>query len=140
VLAGAIALTSCDEPSVHIYSGQLYEQAAGCLDPSTGIDVISGQSTGDNCPPACLVATSNGQTFVYVSTVCPPYPPGFATEQADAAADPNDPCVGAFAALQSGAVCSAQADGGADATAEAGGDGGAEAAADAPPDDAPGGE
>jgi hypothetical protein len=123
-VAGPVA---CDDPSQHVYSGQLFDPQAQCVESSsTGLDVIGGAATGDTCAPACLVASSQ----VYVSTVCPPYPPAFTVEAADATAGASDPCTAALAAFAAGNTC------GADASTESGpgDDGGEEGGPDAPED------
>jgi hypothetical protein len=126
-VAAAVAACGCDNPSVHVYSGQAYDTQAQCVQPfSTALDVISGPSTGNACPPACLV----GSTQVYVSVVCPPYPPGYGVEAQDAALAASDPCTAALAAYAAGTMCGG-GDGG------PGDDGGG---ADAPSDAGDGGE
>ena len=65
------------------------------------------------------------QTFVYVSTTCPPYPADYTPESQDQATDPSDPCTGAFAAFGADAACPPQCtDGGADVCIPTGDDGG----------------
>jgi hypothetical protein len=103
--ASALALAACDDVNVHVYSGQLFVAQGQCLQPSTGLDLISGPATGNNCGPACLTETTPGGPVVYVSTVCPPYPQGASIEAPDAALDGGDPCVAAFSALAGGATC-----------------------------------
>jgi len=125
VVAATAVVASCDSQNDHIFSAQQYEPATGCLDPSTGIDVISGAATGDNCDPVCLSITQNGQSYTYLSTVCPPYPNAYTTEAADAATDAADPCVAAFIAADAGgcipSACGGD-DGGEGGCTEAGGD------------------
>ena len=72
--AAVLALASCDDVNVHILSGQLYQPQADCLEPSSGIDVVNGGSTGDNCDPQCLSIGEGDATAIYVTTMCPPYP------------------------------------------------------------------
>ena len=100
-LSVLLVIASCDDVNVHILSGQLYEPQAACLDPSTGIDVVNGGSTGDNCAPQCLSVTSGDATSTYVTTVCPPYPGDYTVEAEDATTGAGDPCTGAFAAYDS---------------------------------------
>lgn len=136
--AAVLALASCDDVNVHILSGQLYQPQADCLEPSSGIDVVNGGSTGDNCDPQCLSIGEGDATAIYVTTMCPPYPLDYAVEAVDATAGPGDPCTGAFAAFDSSdSSCPENlGDGGdAEASAEASADGGAEAAPDAPQGD-----
>jgi hypothetical protein len=131
-----LAVAACDDVNVHILSGQLYVPQDNCIEPSTGIDVVNGGSTGDNCAPLCLTITSGDATSVYVTTMCPPYPqdPGYITEAEDAATSDADPCMGAFAAYESeGGLCPAvlpEAGGEADAAGD-GGTGSSDAGAEA---------
>jgi hypothetical protein len=114
VAIAAAAGTGCDDPSQHVYSGQLYDPQAQCVSgSSSALDVIAGAATGDTCAPACLVALV-ASSQVYVSTVCPPYPPAFTVEAADATSGVSDPCAAALAAFAAGTTC------GADAGAEGG--------------------
>jgi hypothetical protein len=124
--AAAAALCGCDNPGVHVYSGQLFDMQGQCVQPtSTALDVVSGAATGNACPAACLV----GSTQVYVSTVCPPYPAGYNVETLDAGLVASDPCSVALTAFAAGMTCGAAGDGG------TGDDGGAaDAPADAPGD------
>jgi hypothetical protein len=112
--AAGAATAACDNESVHVYSAQLFVAAEGCLQPSTGLDLLSGPATGDNCAPACLTAPTADGEAVYVSTVCPPYPQGVTVEAANAAVDAGDPCVAALGALAARATCSEDAGGAAD--------------------------
>jgi hypothetical protein len=133
-LAAGLVVASCDDVNVHILSGNQYDEAAGCVTASQAIDVAEGPSNGDNCSPQCLVSSGNEQTYVYVTTVCPPYPGDYTSEPLDAAEDSADPCFGALAAYEQYAdamvACSVSTtDGGTD-----GPDGGADGTADAPVD------
>ena len=126
VLPAIVAVASCDEPGVHILTAQLYDAANACLGPSDSIDVVNGQSTGDNCDPQCLSITVGDATSVYMTTVCPSYPGDYTVEGRDTAFEAGDPCIGAFAVYDSDAgVCPPVA---ADA-GEAGDDGGGESGA-----------
>jgi hypothetical protein len=150
-LSVLLVIASCDDVNVHILSGQLYEPQAACLDPSTGIDVVNGGSTGDNCAPQCLSVTSGDATSTYVTTMCPPYPGDYTVEAEDATTGAGDPCTGAFAAYDSAdAECpptlgeGGESDGGVEA-GDAGTDAGDDGASasdggtqDAPGDGAPG--
>jgi hypothetical protein len=133
-LATLMAIASCDDVNVHILSGQLYEPQNACLEASTGIDVVQGGSTGENCSPQCINVTAGDATSVYVTTTCPPFPGDYSVEAEDATTGPGDPCTGAFAAYDSAdAECPAnEGEGGlADAGADSGADGAADAAASA---------
>jgi hypothetical protein len=130
----AIALAmggACDDVKQHIYTAHAYNATNDCFAPSTALDVISGDTTGDNCAPECLV-DSNGNVFV--STVCAPYPQGFTTEaQVDAS---TDPCAPALAAWSRGSFCGPDGsapDAAPDATTDGAGD-------DAAGDDGAGGD
>jgi hypothetical protein len=57
-IAAAATGTACDDPGGHVYSGQLFDPQAQCVEGSSALDVINGAATGDNCAPACLVASS----------------------------------------------------------------------------------
>jgi hypothetical protein len=116
-LTAALAV-SCDDPEVHILSGQLYEPQHGCLEPSAGVDVVAGSPKGDSCSPECLTLsaseTAGDAAAIYVTTTCPPYPEDFTAEAQGAATGDGDPCVGAFAAYDDGGACPADlGDGGA---------------------------
>ncbi len=145
-LSVVLVVASCDDVNVHILSGQLYEPQSACLEPSTGIDVFNGGSTGDNCSPQCLSVTSGDATSTYVTTMCPPFPGDYTVEAEDATAGASDPCTGAFAAYESGdASCppTLGEGGAAEGGAEAGDDGASTgddgaSATDAGTQDAPG--
>lgn len=119
VVPAVVAMAACDEPDVHILTGQLYDAAKACVGESSGVDVAQGGSTGDNCNPACLTINSGDANAIYVTTVCPPYPGDYAVEYADEAGSPSDPCTGAFAAYavyeDSGVTCPPAADDAGDA-------------------------
>jgi hypothetical protein len=103
-----LAVVACDDVNVHILSGQLYLPEDQCIEPSTGIDVVNGGSTGDNCTPTCISIESGDATGVYVTTMCPPFPGDYTIEGQDAATSDADPCTGAFAAYESeGGECPA---------------------------------
>ncbi len=119
VVPAVVAMAACDEPDVHILTGQLYDATKACVGESSGVDVVQGGSTGDNCNPACLTINSGDANAVYVTTVCPPFPGDYAVENPDEAGSPSDPCTGAFAAYgvyeDSGATCPPPADDAGDA-------------------------
>ena len=150
ILAGgglgvAAAMAGCDDGASHIYAARIFEVDRGCLDDYGAVDVVSGGEPSSTCAPVCL--TNAGTT--YVSKVCPPYPPLFGVESADAAS--NDTCAAAFAALARGDSClpdgggsTHPADGGVEGGADDGGldagalgDAASDAPADATPPDAP---
>lgn len=137
-LSAALLVASCDDVDVHILSGNQYNESLGCVTPSEGVDVLQGPSNGDNCSPQCLVASGDDQTYVYVTTVCPPYAADYTNEALDAADDPSDPCYGALGAFNAfeadGFSCPATPEeAGTDAPSDAPADG----ASDAPPDAGP---
>ena len=105
-LAVAVAIAGCDDVQQHVYSGFLFDPVNDCVSgTSTAIDVVPGASTGNNCAPVCLTASSGA---VYVSPVCGPYPSGDTVEPADAATGAGDPCKAALAAYDAadgGGVC-----------------------------------
>lgn len=141
--AVVLAVASCDEPNVHILTGQLYDPAAACVGVSNGVDVLPGAAVDDNCSPSCLTTTSGDSSAIYVTTECPPFP-GYTVEAEDATTGAGDPCTGAFAAYaafdDSGVTCPVtEGDGG----EEAGDDGaapGEAGAGDAGPGDAGAGD
>jgi hypothetical protein len=100
-VTGGLLLAACDEPNVHIFSGQQFEAQGECLEPSTALDVIGGAGATLTCSPVCL--TQSGQ--VYVSTQCPPYPPQFAVETQNSLGDASDPCAAALSAYTAGTMC-----------------------------------
>jgi hypothetical protein len=133
VFPAVLAVASCDEPGVHILTGQLYEPLYGCIDTSKSVDVVQGPSTGDSCDPQCLTITAASQTSVYVTTMCPPFPGDYTVEAQDAATGDADPCVSAFALYNlDGGLCPAILPEGGGTEASTGDDGGGDAAGDGP--------
>jgi hypothetical protein len=128
VVLGAAAVATamaCSDTNVQILTGQLYNAQGACLGPVSGVDVVSGGGS-DGCPAECLLANAGEAGVVaYISTTCPPVSADYTTENQDQARDASDPCFGAFAAYEAGAMCSA--DGGAP---EAGPEASADASAD----------
>jgi hypothetical protein len=94
-------VAACDQPNVHLFSGQPFEAQGQCLEAPTALDVIGGAGATLTCPPACLIQSAQ----VYVSTQCPPYPPEFAVETASNLADASDPCAAALSAYEAGVMC-----------------------------------
>jgi hypothetical protein len=118
--AAVLGLAACTTPTTHVLVGNPWNPAEGCLEPSTGFDVVDGPEPSGQCPPTCVIDAKTGTA--YVTVTCPPYPPLDTTELADAATDPSDPCQPALAAWAAQAACGA-VDGG---TGDGGpGDGGA---------------
>ncbi len=136
----AVVVAACDDANVHILSGQLFDPQGDCLGPVSGVDVIGGPSTGDNCTPECIVADVADASYVYVTTTCPPYSPDYVTEAPDQTHGASDPCVAAFAAFDAGTLCGLDggSEAGSEAGTDAGGDGGAEAGLDGGADGATG--
>lgn len=121
VLPVMLLVASCDDVDVHILTGQLYVPQSGCIEPSTGVDVVNGPSTGDNCSPQCLVIDEGDGAAVYITTVCPPYPGDYTVEAMDATTGDGDPCVGAFAAYEEdGGACGEDAGAAGDSGGDAG--------------------
>jgi hypothetical protein len=105
-VAIAAAGAACHDPGEHVYSGQLFDPQARCVAAApSALDVLAGAATGDSCAAACLVASSQ----VFVSRGCPPYPPGFSVEAADATTGASDPCAAALEAFAAGTTCGADA-------------------------------
>ncbi len=101
-VAAAIVVVSCSNPASHIYAGRRYEPVRDCIDTTASIDVVSSADPGSTCDAVCLAAppTSTGERALYVSKMCPPYPPLFDTrggvpdcERALAAYSRNDTCL-----------------------------------------------
>jgi hypothetical protein len=138
VFPAVLAVASCDEPDVHILSGQLYLPQNACIEPVAGVDVIEGPATGDNCGPLCLTINEGDATSIYVTTQCPPYPGDYTVEGVDATTGDADLCVGAFAAYNDdAAVCPPDlGEGGVDAGTDAPSDAATDAPGDAGPGDA----
>lgn len=81
-LVAVATMTACDnQKGTYVYRGRLYNPAQKCLDPTRALDIIEIEREPALCAPACLVQnkTYDGGTAVYVSDVCPPYPPEFDT-------------------------------------------------------------
>ena len=101
-----VAAVACSG-GTHPYSARGFDASRGCLLPTTGVDVIEGADNGLGCARKCLVgpprSDGNGRA-VYISTACPPYPPGYDTSGA-----PPE-CVDAVSAAEREDVC--LADGG----------------------------
>jgi hypothetical protein len=113
------ALAACTDSTTHILVGNSFNAAGSCLEvPSNGFDVVDGPEPGQ-CPPACVIDAKTGT--VYVTVVCPPYPPLDTVEVPDATMGASDPCTGALAAWSTMTVCGADAgtDAGTDAAMDA---------------------
>jgi hypothetical protein len=123
IAAGAAAgllLAACENPNVHVFSGQQFEAQGQCLEAPTALDVIGGAGATLTCAPACLTQSAQ----VYVSTQCPPYPPQFAVETANSVGDASDPCAAALNAYQAGVMCGDDGGGGGGDAAEGDASGG----------------
>ena len=99
MISGALGFSACDDAKSHIYAARAFEPDRNCLDEYGAVDVVSGGEVSSKCGVVCL---SNAGT-TYVSTVCPPYPPLFGVELADAAI--GDTCAAALAAHARGDTC-----------------------------------
>ena len=115
-IAGALGLSACDDAKSHVYAARAFEPDRNCLDDYGAVDVVSGGDVSSKCGAVCL--TNAGTT--YLSTVCPPYPPLFGVELADAAI--GDTCAAALAAQARGDIC--VPDGGSTHPVDGGADGG----------------
>jgi hypothetical protein len=106
VVALALALVAaCDDSNTrsHVYAGRQLEDARGCLDPTSSIDVVEGPEPPSTCSPTCIVSPpdfDSGLTTVYVSTMCPPLP---AAPFDTTGSDPR--CSTALAAYQANTTC-----------------------------------
>ncbi len=86
--AGVCAAVACIDPDANfVYTAQPYDPNAMCLGPYVELELIQAMGGSPRCnsiqPPdsgvpglACLVSSSG---TVYVSPVCPPYPPDYDT-------------------------------------------------------------
>lgn len=72
---------ACDnQKGTFVYRGRKYDPEKKCLDDLRALDVIEVEMQPALCAPVCLVQKDyDGGDAVYVSDVCPPYPPGFDT-------------------------------------------------------------
>ena len=98
-VAGAFLAVACKDTSSHPYVGQRFE--GGCLETKTALDVVTGSSAGTNCALKCFRGRPEeaGVRPIYVSTMCPPYPPDLET------GDVLPGCPEAIAAAQRDDVC-----------------------------------
>ncbi|MFO0665060.1 MAG: hypothetical protein U0174_13990 [Polyangiaceae bacterium] len=106
VLAASIVFgLACSEDVVgHIFRGRKYDQAGGCLEIPTAVDVVEGSDPGEGCPLGCLVRKEgDGGTTVYIATTCPPYPNDFVR------ADETPICQEARTASEKGFRCGSDA-------------------------------
>jgi hypothetical protein len=147
VAVPVICALACDDaPTSHQYLALLYEPpsgsngANGCLETSTALGAVPGESGSLLCAPTCLVATApGGATTYYASTMCGPYPASLTT------ADASDPtCASALAAYAQYAVdncaCGGSCGGGDDGGGDDGGTGDGATGDDAPGDDGSSGD
>jgi hypothetical protein len=85
--AGAIAAAlSCNDAITYVYAAAPFDTTQQCLGPYAPLDVVDGTGNdgNDNCAPICLVSSGS----IYVSTVCPPYPPALDTSGQNAECGP----------------------------------------------------
>ena len=118
-------VAACDDSGSHVFAARLYEPTRLCVDPTTSVDVVNGNDPGSSCEPTCLTphaAPDGGAPEIYVSRMCPPYPPLYDTAGGVAG------CDGAIAATVRGDTCLADggsshpvlAEAGVDAASDAG--------------------
>jgi hypothetical protein len=102
---GASGALGCNDDNTrsHVYAGRKFEDARGCLDTTTSVDVVDGPDRGSTCDPMCIVSApdyDSGVRSVFVSTMCPPLPAApFDTTQSD----PR--CPTAIAAYKTNLTC-----------------------------------
>jgi len=98
--AGLVAVAACEnQRGTYVYRGRRFN--GKCLEPTRALDVIEIEVQPALCAPVCLTQNDyDGGRSVYVSNVCPPYPPGFDTSGQDPlclpaliAADDVDSCL-----------------------------------------------
>jgi hypothetical protein len=112
VLGAALVCIACDQGS-HIYLGELFVEARGCLGGQTSLDTVDGDPPDHDCAPICLAQPeADGGRAIYVATMCAPYPFLFDASGSDYA------CPAALAALARGDTCFV--DGGSQNPVEAG--------------------
>lgn len=106
-VAGIVGFSACNDTDVHLYSAQKYDPSGKCVQAPVVIDIINGGSTGNDCAPECLVATTDscGDKATFVSTQCGPYPEGVVTEGQGDEGDASNLCGPAFNAFADGALC-----------------------------------
>jgi hypothetical protein len=76
-----------------VFVASPYETAGDCFGPSTSLAQVDTSSGDLDCDPTCLVlASASGDTEVYVSIMCGPYPPAYD------ASGTNPACAAALAA------------------------------------------
>jgi hypothetical protein len=101
MLGAALATGACDDAqSSHIFIARAYVAASGCVDPSSGIDVVDGPPPTTGCTPVCVVDQGGN---VYVSGMCPPYPMLDKVETVDGGLDPT--CAAALAVYECNVTC-----------------------------------
>ena len=102
---------ACSDPA-YVYVAARYDEVNDCLAETAALDVVRGKYTENPCDPVCLVRkdgqgvlgstpADGGGPVVFVSTVCPPYPPEFDTSGTTPA------CTPALAASKAGKVMGA---------------------------------
>jgi hypothetical protein len=147
---GAVAVAACayayacdSSPQSHVYVASLYD-GVSCFAASSSLGYVNTPDGDLDCAPTCLATTTaTGQSLIYVSTMCGPYPPGFDTTQTNAscpgaiqawagAGGPGE-CVGAEDAGEDGATGSDAGEDGATGEDGASGDSSTDATT---PDDA----
>ncbi len=84
--AALVAVAACEnQTGTYVYRGRQYDPKEKCLGATRALDVIDLTTEPALCAPVCLVQTKyDGGEAVYVSNVCPPYPPDFDTSGSNA--------------------------------------------------------
>jgi hypothetical protein len=97
-----LSSTGCSDAGSHIYTGEPYNPTLGCMEPLTGVDVVTGAEPGTPCSPLCILSPpGDGGITAYVSTMCAPFP-----DYPNVINDPSNPlCVAALAAFNRDALC-----------------------------------
>jgi hypothetical protein len=101
--------TACIDPDANfVYTARPYDPADMCVGPYVELELVQGSGGDSRCTSpeagrsgpglACLVSNSGA---VYVSSVCPPYPPDYDTSGT------NPACGAAIAAMANGVICEA---------------------------------
>jgi hypothetical protein len=100
LLSFLLLLAGCDAARVYAFHARRFDSARNCLYRTSALDVLEGD--GGTCNLRCLVSHEDGGPTVYITTDCPPYPPGYDPTELDprcgpakAAYDRNDTCLDA---------------------------------------------
>jgi hypothetical protein len=97
-----LSSTGCSDAGSHIYTGEPFNPTLVCMEPLTGVDIVTGDQPNTPCSPLCILSPpEDGGIIAYVSTMCAPFPnyPNVINDQS------NPLCVAALAAFNRDALC-----------------------------------